>query len=130
MPIKVVCALIIADGKVLAAQRGPHMQHAGLWEFPGGKIELGETPETALIREIKEELGLDIQPVKALPPYLHTYPHATIHLQAFVAHIIGGEICTYEHAQALFMHPDTLPALEWVAADLPLLAYCTQLCQP
>lgn len=65
-PLDVVCAVVITDGQVLMAQRGQTKSHPGLWEFVGGKVEPGETPEEAIVREVHEELGLTIRPVEVL----------------------------------------------------------------
>jgi 8-oxo-dGTP diphosphatase len=123
-PIAVVCALILdTEGRVLLAQRPAH-KHLGLkWEFPGGKVETTESPETALIREIREELACEIQIGRALPPYRHDYTTVVIEMLPFLCTLAAGSAPPHPHEHI---------ALAWVAttdvanydlapADLPLI---------
>jgi 8-oxo-dGTP diphosphatase len=122
--IKVTCALIINNqSHILAAQRSQTMSLPLKWEFPGGKIEPGETAEDCLIREIKEELNIEIQIIKALPPNVHSYPKITIELIPFICTPVGDEIILKEHAQYRWLHKNELLALDWADADVPIVQH-------
>ncbi|MEO0894959.1 MAG: (deoxy)nucleoside triphosphate pyrophosphohydrolase [Bacteroidota bacterium] len=121
--IDVACGIILRDGKILATRRAKGKMHAGKWEFPGGKLEEGETAEIALTREIKEELALDIQIIKRLPDVIHAYPHAVIRLFPMVCHWISGEPIYTDHDSIVWLDPADLVDLDWVEADLPVLDY-------
>lgn len=121
--IPVVCALIERDGLLLAAQR-PAGKHGALkWEFPGGKVHENEAPETALIREIREELGAEIILRDKLPPHTHDYENMRIQLIPFLARLSKNspEPRPLEHAALLWLSPDKLPTLDWTAADIPII---------
>ena len=121
--LDVVCAVIQrTDGRVLAAQRPPGKAQAGRWEFPGGKIEAGETAATALIREIREELGCDLRVGAPLTPVDHPYPGGVIRLHPFLAEIIAGQPEPHEHTALRWVDSHTAATLEWAPADLPVLA--------
>jgi 8-oxo-dGTP diphosphatase len=120
--INVSCAIIIDElSKVFVAQRNGTMSLPLKWEFPGGKVEESETPESCLIREIKEELGVDIDIVSALPPNKHDYPTITINLIPFVCKIIDGEVVLREHASFKWLNSNELINLDWADADKPIL---------
>jgi 8-oxo-dGTP diphosphatase len=120
--IKVTCAIIVnADGLVFAAQRSAAMSLPLKWEFPGGKIEPGETAEACLIREIKEELHVDIEIVASLPTNTHQYPNVAILLIPFVCRITTGEIILKEHLDFKWLSKDELLALDWAEADVPIV---------
>ncbi|MGF7042018.1 (deoxy)nucleoside triphosphate pyrophosphohydrolase [Mucilaginibacter lappiensis] len=122
--IKVTCALIINnEERILAAQRSNNMNLPLKWEFPGGKIEANETPEACLIREIKEELNIEIQIIKALPPNTHSYPNITIKLMPFICGHVKGDIILKEHADFKWLHKNELLALDWADADIPIVKY-------
>jgi 8-oxo-dGTP diphosphatase len=123
--IYVVCALIEdADGRLLLAQRPAGKHLAGLWEFPGGKIETGETPQAALRRELDEELGCTVLIGEAGTPVLHSYGTLCIHLLPFRARIISGEIGSHgrENQALAWVTPATLNAYAMPAADAPIVA--------
>ncbi len=125
--IQVTCAIIEQDGFVLAAQRSATMSLPLKWEFPGGKIISGETPEECLHREIDEELGIKITICKYLPLATHNYPAITVSLHPFICTIKNGEIKLNEHAKVIWLPPRKLFELDWAEADLPVLAnYCQQ----
>ena len=122
--IPVVCALIERDGLMLMAQRPPH-KHLGLkWEFPGGKIEPGESAEAALHREIREELGCAIEILRALPRTTHAYEKIAIEMIPFVARLAEGsaEPVAHEHVALRWIKPSELSKLDLPAADDPIVA--------
>ena len=117
----VVCAVIISNNKVICVQRSANMQLPLKWEFPGGKIEAGETEEAALIREIAEELELQIQPILRLERSLFAYHHASINLIPFVCKIIGGSLHLHEHKEIRYLDCNELFKMDWADADLPIV---------
>ncbi|RZK13647.1 MAG: (deoxy)nucleoside triphosphate pyrophosphohydrolase [Flavobacterium sp.] len=121
--IQVCCAIIIEPhfGKVLVTQRSGSMKLPFKFEFPGGKIEANESPEKCIIREIKEELNLDIAVIKALIPNIHFYSDLTIQLIPFVCRVLEGEIILKEHISYLWLKPEDLLDLDWAEADIPIL---------
>lgn len=120
-----VCAVILDDtGRVLLAQRPAH-KHLGLkWEFAGGKVESGETPEAALVREIREELGCTITLTAALPRFTHTYGTVTIEMFPFTARLAPGSPAphAHEHVALQWVPPADLLKFDLAAADLPVVA--------
>lgn len=126
----VVCALLEQEGQVLAAQRSREMAHPLLWEFPGGKKEPGETLEEALHREIREELGLDIQITHALPAFPFQYPDGPpLLLYPFCCRPAGtSSPVARQHASLQWLAPTALPLLSWVAADVAILDYYLNHC--
>jgi 8-oxo-dGTP diphosphatase len=119
--VKVACAIIERDGRVLATQRSEAMSMPLKWEFPGGKLEDEEDPSTCLAREIMEELGVEVGILHALSPVVYNYDTWIIELLPFVCEITGGDIVLHEHRAALWIAPPELPALDWPEADLPVL---------
>jgi 8-oxo-dGTP diphosphatase len=91
------------------------------WEFPGGKINKGETPEECLVREVREELGVDIHVDGPLRPATHHYPGLTVTLYPFVCTIVSGDIILHEHAACVWLLPAELAGLDWAEADWPVL---------
>ena len=119
-PIPVTGAVIIRDGTVFAAQRGPGKALAGKWEFPGGKIEPGETPEVSLARELKEELLIDATVGPHITTTEHTYGFGTIRLSTFRCALTGDQEPTLtEHADSRWVPIDELASLDWAPADVP-----------
>jgi len=120
--LHVACALIEQEGKVLAAQRSATMTLPLKWEFPGGKIEAGESPEECLVREIKEELGVSVLIGTALSQTTYCYPDFTVTLHPFTCQLAGGIITPHEHHALKWTEPERMPELDWAAADLPVIS--------
>ena len=120
----VVAAVIEVGGKVLCMQRGvtryPYTSH--LWEFPGGKIEPGETPEQALHRELLEEMDLDVEVHELLATVTHDYPDFTMTLAAYRCTAPTTAFTMREHAASRWLPWDELPSLDWCAADARLIS--------
>jgi len=119
----VVCAIIIYDNKILCMQRGvSKFAYTSLhWEFPGGKIEPGETPEIALHREILEEMEMDIKVGECIGTFTHEYPDFIITMTGFISHVENPEFVRREHADHKWLHRDELQNLDWCAADIPFV---------
>jgi 8-oxo-dGTP diphosphatase len=120
-PIEVVCALIERDGRVLVARRPLAKSQGGKWEFPGGKLHDGESPRDALVREIAEELRIEIRVGDPLPPSTHDYGKFAITLIPFRCAIESGEPHAVEHEALAWSDPAELAALDWAAADVPVV---------
>ena len=120
----VACALVDADRRVLIAQRPEGKQLAGLWEFPGGKIEAGETPEAALIRELREELGVDTSEACLAPLTFasHAYDDWHLLMPLYVCRKWQGTPTTHEHSALKWVRPLRLHDYPMPPADLPLIA--------
>jgi 8-oxo-dGTP diphosphatase len=121
--IPVVCAIIEQDGLVLCAMRSEQMSLPGKWEFPGGKLELNELADDALIREIKEELNVSIEIVESLPISDYSYvPEKVIRLIPFRCTIQNNEIpVAAEHAELRWVKKEDLLDLNWAEADVPIV---------
>jgi len=122
--IPVVCAIIERDDRVLLAQRPAHKHLALKWEFPGGKVEPGETAEAAIVREIREELSCDVRVVRALPRFTHLYDRTTIGMIPFVCQLAAGSPApqALEHVALAWVLPGELAGYDLAAADLPVVA--------
>lgn len=116
--IEVVGAVIIRDGRVYCTQRGPGSLE-GHWEFPGGKLEPGESPEHALAREIREELGCMIEVGAKVVATEHEYDFAVINLTTYYAVLVDGEPTLSEHTEGRWLLPTDLTTLDWAPADVP-----------
>jgi 8-oxo-dGTP diphosphatase len=119
--ITVICAIIIKDNKILVTQRSSKMILPLKWEFPGGKLELGENEIECIIREIKEELNIEIEVLRKLTSNLHFYESFAINLIPYIANYESGEIYLTEHAAYKFLDKKDLLSLEWADADLPIV---------
>ena len=121
----VACALIDADNRVLIAQRPEGKDMAGLWEFPGGKVEAGETPDVAIIREMNEELGIDIkQPCLAPLTFAsHSYEKFHLLMPLFICRKWQGDIIAKEHQALKWVRVHNLRDFDMPAADAPLIAH-------
>ena len=120
--ISVTCAIIEKDGKVLCAQRSEVMHLPLKWEFPGGKVEDDEDPEECLKREIREELGIEINIVERLISNKHTCPdQKCFELIPFRCSIAGGKLNVKEHKLVKWLNRSELRELDWAEADIPVL---------
>jgi 8-oxo-dGTP diphosphatase len=118
----VTCAIIVAEGRVLAARRALNRSQGGLWEFPGGKMHVGETAEACICREIAEELGTAVQIIARLPDCLHHYPDKSVCLIPFICKPVKeAEFQAIEHEEIRWCSDEELSALDWCAADVPVL---------
>ena len=119
--IRVSCAIIERDGLVLAAQRSVSMSMPLKWEFPGGKIKEGESPEDCLSRELIEEMGIQPAIDRPLPSSTYHYAEFTVTLFPFVCSIRSGTITLHEHFAVTWLPPCDLSSLDWAEADRPVL---------
>ncbi len=118
------CAIIEKDGLVLCAQRSEKMQLPLKWEFPGGKVEDDESLESCLKREIREELGIEIDLLQQLPTFKHTYSkNFSIELFPFRCNLLTQEIHLAEHKQIKWLSLEELKDLDWAEADVPIVNY-------
>lgn len=120
--LNVTCAIILFQNKILVTQRSESMKLPLKWEFPGGKLESGESEEDCIVREIKEELNLKILPLKKLPSFTYDYGNFQINLIPFTAKYISGEIELSEHKAYKLLDKEELLSLDWAEADLPIVA--------
>ncbi len=121
----VAAALVDSDGRVLIAQRPEGKQLAGLWEFPGGKVEPGETPEIALIRELEEELGIAVKQACLAPFVFASHTYETFHLlmPLYLIRRWDGEPEAKEHAALKWVRPNDMRNYPMPPADDPLVAW-------
>jgi 8-oxo-dGTP diphosphatase len=119
--IEVSAALIFRDGKLLIAQRHATSHLGGVWEFPGGKREPGESFERCLAREIREELGVEISVGEFFEEISHTYPEKSVHLKFFICHLLRGEPQPLDCAALKWIEKSELAMHEFPAADAQLL---------
>jgi 8-oxo-dGTP diphosphatase len=119
------CALIDADGRVLLAQRPEGRSMAGLWEFPGGKIEAGETPEQSLIRELEEELGITVKEACLAPLTFASHSYADFHLlmPLYVCRRWDGMVTAREGQSLAWVRPNRLRDYPMPPADVPLIPH-------
>ena len=123
------CALVDTDGRVLIAQRPEGKQLAGLWEFPGGKVEPGERPEQALIRELKEELDIDVTEACLAPFVFASHGYDSFHLlmPLYLCRRWSGVVAAREHAALAWVGPNRLRDYPMPPADEPLVAWLCDL---
>ncbi|NOI66431.1 (deoxy)nucleoside triphosphate pyrophosphohydrolase [Vibrio sp. 99-8-1] len=121
--IEVVAAIIQHEDKTLCVQRGPakydYIHHK--FEFPGGKIEKGESGKQAIVRELKEELHLDVPTADYFMTVEHTYPDFHITMHAYICPVENRDIVLTEHIDAKWLSVEELPSLDWAAADIPFV---------
>lgn len=120
--IKVVAAIIQKENKILATKRG-YGEFINMWEFPGGKIELGETKEQALVREIKEELNIEINVDKFAIDIEYQYPNFYLFMSCFMCSIKEGSIEFLEHNDGKWITKEELNTLNWLPADIDAVNY-------
>lgn len=121
--IEVVAAIIHQNKQIFATQRG-YGDFKGGWEFPGGKVEPGEMPEAALVREIREELAVEISVGELLTTVEYDYPNFHLTMRCYLCQLIGGELRLLEHQAARWLDKGELYSVEWLPADvgvIPLL---------
>ena len=119
--VKVVAAIITKDNKIFATQRGYGDFKDG-WEFPGGKVEPGETPEDAIVREIKEELKAEIKVTGFLTTVEHDYPTFHLSMDCFWAELVNGtEMTLLEHEAAKWLTLDQIDSVDWLPADVKVV---------
>ena len=119
--VKVVAAIITKDSKIFATQRGYGDFKDG-WEFPGGKLEPGETPEDAIVREIKEELKAEIKVTGFLTTVEHDYPKFHLSMDCFWAELVDGtEMTLIDHEAAKWLTLDQIDSVDWLPADVKVV---------
>jgi len=119
--IDVCCAIILNGDKILAVQRGPESSHPMKWEFPGGKIQKNETAEESVVREIQEELSVQIEELFPVEPVGYDYGTKQIRLIPFVCSIQSGNIILTEHVSMRWFELDEWEDIDWAAADYELI---------
>lgn len=126
--IKVTCAIIERGSTILCAQRSEKMKLPLKWEFPGGKVEGDESLDVCLVREIHEELGIEIEVLEKMPSNIHAYEGGKgIELIPFRCKITRGEPQLKEHKQILWLNKKALLDLDWAEADIPIVKNYIQL---
>lgn len=118
--INVVAALIVHDGKIFATQRG-YGEWRGWWEFPGGKKEPGETPEEALVREIREELATEITVDRYVTTVEWDYPTFHLSMRCYLCSVVSGSLTLLEHKAAAWLDREHLRSVKWLPADEAIL---------
>jgi len=120
-PIKVTAAILAKDGRLIIAQRKSADHLAGKWEFPGGKVEEGETPEECLKRELKEEFDIQVSVGDCLGSSIYHYDHLSIELMAYRSEWVAGEIAMLDHKDYQWVTVDQLSEFDFAPADLPFV---------
>ena len=118
--INVVAAIIIKDNKIFATQRG-YGEFKDGWEFPGGKVEQGEAPENAIVREIKEELDTVIEVKEYFDTVEYDYPNFHLSMKCYICTVVSGKLELLEHEAAKWLDKDSLDSGAWLPADLGLV---------
>lgn len=118
--VNVVAAIIIKDKKIFATQRG-YGEFKDGWEFPGGKVEKGETPENSIVREIKEELDTEIKVKEYFDTVEYDYPNFHLSMKCYICSVQSGKLELKEHEAARWLDSDSLLSVDWLPADLGLV---------
>ena len=118
--VVVTCAIIEKDGKILLARRAPGKSLGGKWEFPGGKVKNGESPEECLKRELEEEFGIRTRVGKFITSNKHDYSHIAIDLVAFQTEYLSGDYILKDHDKIEWIKPDCLLNFDLAEADIPI----------
>ena len=124
--INVVAAAIEKDGKFFCAQRPEGKSLGGFWEFPGGKLEAGESPEQALIREIQEELNSEIEIISFVNEASYDYDFGTVVMKTYHAKLLSGKLELLEHQNSTWLAPHELKSLNWAPVDRPAVELLTK----
>ena len=119
--VNVACAIILHEGKILVAQRGEQMSLPLKWEFPGGKLKDGESAESCIVREILEELEIEIEVIERLNDSMFHYETISVNLIPFICNYRAGEIRLIEHKEVKWLLSSDMLALDWAPADIPVL---------
>lgn len=119
--IQVVAALIVHDGRIFATQRG-YGDWKGYWEFPGGKVEPGETPKDALTREIREELATEIRVERYVTTIEWDYPAFHLSMRCYLCSVLSGSLTLLEHEAAAWLDRDHLHDVKWLPADETIIS--------
>lgn len=122
---EVIAAIIVKDHQILIAQRAPGENLAGKWEFPGGKIEQGETPQECLKREIKEELDIVVEVLDFFAESIYVYDSGTIKLMAYWCKCISGDFTLKVHSHIVWVNRHELALYDFAPADIPLVVKLT-----
>lgn len=122
---RVVCAVIMRGNKIFATQRG-YGEFKDKWEFPGGKIEAGETPEQAIVREIREELATEVEVERFLGMAGDEYPSFSIEMECYLCRVKSGNLELLEHESARWLDADHIYDVDWLPADEMLLHSCVE----
>ena len=118
--IEVAAAIIVKDNRIFATQRG-YGEFKDGWEFPGGKIEPGESAQEALVREIREELDVDIRVEKLLETVEYDYPEFHLTMHCFICELLSEDIVLKEHEDARWLKKDELDSVPWLPADITII---------
>lgn len=114
--IEVVAAIIQNEDKIFATQRG-YGDFKGFWEFPGGKMEAGETPQQALVREIREELDTEVEVGELIQTVEYDYPQFHLTMHCYLCTVVSGKLVLKEHEDARWLTKDELDSVNWLPAD-------------
>lgn len=118
--VHVVAALIVHDGRIFATQRG-YGEWKGYWEYPGGKVEPGETPQEALVREIREELATEIEVERYVTTVEWDYPAFHLSMRCYLCSVVSGTLTLLEHEAAAWLDRGHLRSVNWLPADEGIL---------
>ncbi|MBD5464630.1 MAG: 8-oxo-dGTP diphosphatase MutT [Lachnospiraceae bacterium] len=118
--VEVAAAIIQKEDKIFATRRG-YGEFKGMWEFPGGKVEPGESPEEAVVREIREELETEILVGRCFAEVDYDYPYFHLHMKCYLCSIKSGDLKLLEHSEARWLTRETLESVEWLPADVGVI---------